>query len=191
MIVLVDIIDNPWIQCAKKAKDAGKILADALLQKLHGNRPVSLVGYSMGARVIFYCLKELEKQNQYGIVENVILIGAAVQASAFKFATVKKAVAGRFINAYCESDWVLALVHRASAMSSSAIAGLAPIVDEKGNHIVENVNVAHIVQGHVEYKQKLPDVLKYLKVDFVCHKENDAAADASLVGQEEAKCTRS
>lgn len=84
-ISLTSAIDNIWLVAAERAKEAGKELAkvsanhllcalgcsyvvtflylylQALLERPHGQRPVTLVGYSMGCRVIFSCLKELSK----------------------------------------------------------------------------------------------------------------------------------
>ena len=44
--------------------------ADVLIRRTHGRRPVTLLGYSMGARVIDFCLKELAARNAAGIVED-------------------------------------------------------------------------------------------------------------------------
>lgn len=48
-----------WLQ-------AGKLLAQVLMQGGHGDRPVTLAGYSMGARLIFHCLLELARHDCKG-----------------------------------------------------------------------------------------------------------------------------
>lgn len=40
------LIDNPWSIAASRADKAGVILAEALLLRPHGHRPVTLIGYS-------------------------------------------------------------------------------------------------------------------------------------------------
>lgn len=48
------------------------------MQGCHGGRPVTLIGCSMGARLVFHCLLELARLGLRGCVENVILLGAPV-----------------------------------------------------------------------------------------------------------------
>ena len=54
------LIDNPWAVSLDRAWSAGQILADSIIERNLGTRPITLVGYSIGARVIFSCLQELE-----------------------------------------------------------------------------------------------------------------------------------
>lgn len=62
IIKFLDIIDGAWTLAVERADEAGKELAEALLQRPQGSRAVTLVGHSMGARVIFSCLLELSKR---------------------------------------------------------------------------------------------------------------------------------
>ena len=48
------------------AWQAGRLLAQLLMQGGHGDRPVTLIGYSMGARLVFHCLLELARNNCKG-----------------------------------------------------------------------------------------------------------------------------
>lgn len=44
-------IDNPFARAKRRAEKAGEVLADALINRAQGERPVMLVGYSLGSRV--------------------------------------------------------------------------------------------------------------------------------------------
>ncbi|KAK4892101.1 hypothetical protein LTR28_002375, partial [Elasticomyces elasticus] len=65
------IIDNPFSVAKSRAEKAGEVLADALINKAQGERPVTLIGYSLGARVIYTCLKTLADHKAFGLVESV------------------------------------------------------------------------------------------------------------------------
>ena len=47
---------------------AGRLLAHVLMAGAHGDRPVTLVGYSMGARLVFHTLLELTRNNCKGVL---------------------------------------------------------------------------------------------------------------------------
>jgi hypothetical protein len=55
-------IDSTWTLACNRADEAGKGLAETLLEASSGNRPVTLIGHSMGARVIYSCLMKLGKE---------------------------------------------------------------------------------------------------------------------------------
>lgn len=57
-------IDSAWDVACARAESGGKLLAHMLMHGLHGGRPVTLVGTSIGARLVFHCCLELYKQNQ-------------------------------------------------------------------------------------------------------------------------------
>ncbi|KAL1954446.1 hypothetical protein VTO42DRAFT_1170 [Malbranchea cinnamomea] len=55
------LVDNPFRVTLNRADKAGEILAEALINRAQGERPVTLIGYSLGARVIFSCLSSLAR----------------------------------------------------------------------------------------------------------------------------------
>ncbi|KAL7532772.1 hypothetical protein ACHAXR_008418 [Thalassiosira sp. AJA248-18] len=61
ILSLSNIIDEKWTLVAERSDEAGILLAQSLLNSSAGRRPVSLIGFSFGARVIVACLKELAR----------------------------------------------------------------------------------------------------------------------------------
>lgn len=59
-----NMIDGTWTLAIERADEAGVELAKSLLYSQAGHRPVTLVGFSMGARTIYACLKELARQQE-------------------------------------------------------------------------------------------------------------------------------
>lgn len=101
------LIDNPWVVSQARADMAGLILADSLIDRNLGTRPITLVGFSLGARVIFACLKELAARGAFGLVQNVYMFGTPVVAKVDEYTKARAIVPGRFVNGYATNDWIL------------------------------------------------------------------------------------
>lgn len=101
------LIDNPWVVSQARADMAGLVLADSLIDRNLGTRPVTLVGFSLGARVIFSCLKELSNRGAFGLVQNVYMFGTPVVAKNDEYIKARSVVPGRFVNGYATNDWIL------------------------------------------------------------------------------------
>lgn len=155
-----DLIDNPWHVAARRAERTGIELAERIRRRRDfGRRPLSLIGFSLGSRVIFGALEDLARTGELGIVYQAILMGGAFTADPPRWERVRRVVSGRLVNAYCTSDWVLAVAYRAAEFKSHA-AGLGP-VDVAG---VENVDVTHLAGGHLGYEAALGRVLRRIGI---------------------------
>lgn len=162
LLSITDFIDSKWTIAVDRSDKAGKLLAEEVLLKgLHGHRPVTLIGFSLGARVIFRCLQILaEKESNAGLVERVILLGAPIPIKDVNWEAVRKVVAGRFVNTYSTNDWMLGVAFRASLLTQG-LAGIQP-VDVPG---IENVDVTEIIDGHSSYLWATPQILEQLELD--------------------------
>jgi hypothetical protein len=54
-------IDNPWNLVMDRSLKAGRALGRCLFRGILGRRPTTLIGISMGARIIYYSLLELQR----------------------------------------------------------------------------------------------------------------------------------
>ncbi|KAL0448439.1 UNVERIFIED_CONTAM: Transmembrane and coiled-coil domain-containing protein 4 [Sesamum latifolium] len=161
LLVVTDFIDSKWSIALNRSDKAGKLLAEVLLKGLQGQRPVTLVGFSLGARVIFRCLQILsESEANAGIVERVVLLGAPVAIKDMNWEATRKVVAGRYVNAYSTNDWMLGIAFRANLLTQG-LAGIQP-VNVPG---IENVDVTEVIEGHSSYLWRTQQILEQLELD--------------------------
>jgi hypothetical protein len=150
------LIDNPWSVSQARADMAGLILADSIIDRNLGTRPITLVGFSLGARVIYACLQELQKRGAFGLVQNVYMFGTPIVANTEEYIKIRSVVPGRFVNGYATNDWILGYLFRATGGGAARVAGLAPIQIPT----IENINVTELVPGHMAYRAAMPKLLR-------------------------------
>lgn len=149
------LLDHPFALAKTRADKAGKILADALINKVQGERPVTLVGYSLGARVIYSCLLQLAEQKAFGLVESVVLMGAPTPSDFSSWRRIRAVVTGRLVNVYSADDYMLGFLYRATAVQS----GIAGVQAVTGVNHVENYDLTHLV-GRGQYKNLVGTILE-------------------------------
>ncbi|ELK27919.1 Transmembrane and coiled-coil domain-containing protein 4 [Myotis davidii] len=158
LLSVANIIDNPWGVCLHRSAEVGKHLAHILLSRQQGRRPVTLIGFSLGARVIYFCLQEMAQEKDcQGIIEDVVLLGAPVEGEAKHWEPFRKVVSGRIINGYSRGDWLLSFVYRTSS-AQLQVAGLQPVLLQ--DRRMENVDLSSMVSGHLDYGKKMDVILK-------------------------------
>ena len=156
LLKLSKVVDNPFNVAKSRADKAGLVLADAIINKAQGERPVTLIGYSMGARLIYSCLMSLAERRAFGLVESAVLIGAPAPSDASVWQAIRSVVSGRLVNVYSEKDYVLAFLYRTSSIQFG-VAGLEAVDSVKG---VENVDASATVTGHLRYPHLVGTILE-------------------------------
>ena len=148
------LIDNPWHVARNKAELAGKMLAQHIMNL---PSPISLVGYSLGARVIGYALEHLAKEGCYGKIYDVYFMGGAIgkDRDIFQSNSLEKLVANNIFNYYSKKDLVLTYLYQTAELGDKPI-GLMPI---ESDH-VRNIDVTDIISGHLEYPKQLLALLE-------------------------------
>ncbi|POS84111.1 hypothetical protein EPUL_004315, partial [Erysiphe pulchra] len=152
------IIDNPFSICMNRADKAGIILADAIINKAQGERPVTLIGYSLGARLIYSCLISLAERRAFGLIESVVLMGAPIPSNEAVWRSMRSVVSGRLVNVYSTNDYILAFLYR----TWSVQYGVAGIQEVTGETRIENIDVSEIVNGHLTYQHAVGNILEHI-----------------------------
>ncbi|KAI1330530.1 DUF726-domain-containing protein [Xylariaceae sp. FL0255] len=173
------ILDNPWTVAMVRAEKAGNVLAEILNNKVQGERSVSLIGYGIGARVVYSCLMALSEKRSFGIVENAVLFGAPCPSEIHAWAAMRSVVAGRLVNVYSKTDYLLSFMYR-SCSWQYGVAGLQPI---QGIHRLQNIDLSDILENHLHYQFHIGDILKKLgweDINYVEVTENQAQLELAL-----------
>ncbi|KAL4777426.1 hypothetical protein BDW60DRAFT_213037 [Aspergillus nidulans var. acristatus] len=184
LMKVAGIADNPFSVAKSRADKAGEVLADALISKVQGERPVTLIGYSLGSRVIFSCLQTLAKRHAYGLIESAIFMGAPTPSDTPDWRRMRRVVSGRLVNVYSENDSVLAFLYRTSSLQLG-VAGLQAIENVPG---VENLDVSDIINGHLRYQYLLGRILRTVGLECISAREvarEEAALKAKDYKQEQ------
>ena len=150
--------NNPFKTRARKAKVTGKILAKLIASKRLGDACITLIGFSLGTRVIYYCLRKLSQLKCS--VHDVILLGGAAPCKLEKWKICRNVAAGRLINAYSKTDKLLSKLYAISRLEKAI--GNWPI-EVNG---IENYDVTDIATGHLKYSQVLDLILKEIEYNI-------------------------
>jgi hypothetical protein len=150
------IVDNPWSVGMVRADKVGIALADAIINKVHGERGVSLIGYGLGARVIYTCLMSLSERRVFGQVENVLVMGTPAPSSHCVWTALRSVVSGRVVNVFSENDFILGFLHRTGCVQF----GVAGVQRIQGVYGIENVDASKPVTNHLRYASLVGRILK-------------------------------
>ena len=146
-------ITNPWHVSMKKAADTGELLGNILYQSEEG--PYSLIAHSLGCRVIFYTL-ELLKYHPEIKINNVILLGGAVDNNPQEWEALTTAISGKIYNCHSDHDATLHTTYAIANAKLSKPIGYYPI-ESDGKRII-NIDCSDIIEAHTEWKDRYPEV---------------------------------
>jgi hypothetical protein len=158
LLKISKLVDNNWNNGMVRADKLGSTLADVIMGKAQGERGVSLIGYSLGARAIYACLMCLAEKRAFGLVENAILIGTPAPSEPMAWCAMKSVVTGRLVNVYSENDYILGFLYRTSSIEFG-LAGLQRVTGVDG---IENVDVTDKVSIHPRYQYLVGSILRHI-----------------------------
>ncbi|MBC8514238.1 DUF726 domain-containing protein [bacterium] len=132
---------------------AGKAQADIVVlhltkllrQRTFGPRPISLVGYSLGARIVLRTLRNLGREGVVDVIDHAVLLGTADRATRRLWLQAQLAVSGRFLNLYSPADRLLR-VYGATNWGPGKVVGLFP-ADTEGITDIDATEMVHIPAG--------------------------------------------
>lgn len=180
LLKIASVLDNPFSVAVARSDKAGKVLAHALISKVQGERPVTLVGYSLGARVIYSCLLELAEQNAFGLVESVVLMGAPTPSDSSAWRRIRAVVSARVVNVYSTEDFILGFLYR----TSKAQLGVAGLQEVKGVYGIQNVDMSSLVTGHNRYRYLVGTILRRIGFEDVDAEQVEEQVTALKVAEE-------
>lgn len=158
-----EIASNPWHSAMLNAQKAGTLLAEAI-SRTEG-QTFTLMGHSLGARVVFFALRALAtKDPEKRFVDKAILMGGAVgRTDVESWDSAASAVSDGIYNCYSKKDQILRGLYQWANVRISKPAGLGPASCSYDS--VRNIDFSDLIDGHNAWKPNLKEVLARLQVN--------------------------
>jgi hypothetical protein len=152
ILIVADIIGNPWSSAKYKSRITGQMLAHILLRS-DRRKNFTLMGHSLGANVIYHTLKTLEEHQRLNkinlnLIKDVHLLGGAVDNNPDNWKSVPNVIMGSLNNYYSNNDSVLRRLYKVSSLGKDPI-GLKAI--PKKIKKIRNIDVSRYATGHDKY----------------------------------------
>ncbi|CCO32183.1 putative membrane protein F35D11,3 [Rhizoctonia solani AG-1 IB] len=160
-------LDNDWIRACDKAKKAGNLLSEVLKEKVQGERPLSMVGSSLGALALFKALVVLADSEELKepLIDSVFFISLPQVVSPREWTKVRRVIGRRIVNVYSSRDLVLASVGRLHEVFSGAGFGGMAGLNAVSVHGVEDIDISEIVGGHFDINSNMTKILEIIGVN--------------------------
>lgn len=145
LLLGADLAKNPWHVASTRATMTGSVLADALVRS--DVRSVTLIGFSLGARVMVAAAEALATRDDVSSaprIESMHLLGAAV-GTGRDWHSIIRPVETTVWNYWSENDAILRYAYRVGDAGAKAVGceGI-PVKSPK----IKNVNVSSAVRSH-------------------------------------------
>jgi hypothetical protein len=158
LITTLGFAGNPWHVSMVRAAKTGAVLADAISRCKE--KSYTLVGHSLGCRVIYYALQALSSRDEIK-VDDVILLGGAVgKDDLVGWKTATKTIKGKIYNCYSKHDAILSKLYRIANANLTHPIGISPIPGK--NTKIKNINCNAFIKGataHMNWKKHYIKVL--------------------------------
>lgn len=143
---------NTWYKAYNNSKKAGEELAEILLN--HNRSELILMGHSLGGSVIYNCLKELSNKN-LTIINEVHILGGAVNSSIKKWGSVKQSVKYNIFNYFSKNDKILKYSY--SVSTTDRFPSGRNKIDING---IINLDVTGMVDSHMSFKKEFKNIIE-------------------------------
>lgn len=155
VFTFMGLATNSWHVAMVKSAQTGVILAD-ILARVNPERTYTLIGHSLGARVIFHALRTLRGSERKNI-QDVHLLGAAIGIRPEDdWKLLADSIRGSVHNYYSSNDLILQVLYSAGqfflASPAAGCRAIEPAPDTVFNH-----NVNAWVFRHGDFKRKSVD----------------------------------
>lgn len=156
VLTALDLVGNPRYVSMVRAAKTGAVLADAITRTKENK--ITLVGHSLGCRVIYYALQSLSVSSVVKIDDVILLGGAVGKEDSVGWKQAAKAINGNIYNCFSTKDQLLSKLYRIANANLSHPIGILPI---PGRILkIKNLDCSKFVSGHMNWKQNYETVLR-------------------------------